>query len=247
MVVTKGKKRHDRIHSALVVKLEDISPTTKALDLQVRKADDGAGFVFSPGQWLDVFIPGLDVVGGFSLTSTPKNLIKTGLVSLAVKYSSWPPSHWFHTKCSVGSELTIRCGGDFVLEENPSGDFVFLAGGVGINPMASMIFHLLEENYNKGKITLLYSAKSVEELLFKGRFDELRSANPNFQVQYFVTGGTVGSGNSAGTENRRITAGDLAGYLRSDVVLYVCGPSSLIELGKSQSNVCKQIKFEQWW
>ncbi|CAG7725163.1 unnamed protein product, partial [Allacma fusca] len=50
MVVTKGKRRNYTIHNAVVVSLQDLSPTTKAIDLQVGKTVDGEGFFFSPGQ-----------------------------------------------------------------------------------------------------------------------------------------------------------------------------------------------------
>ncbi|CAG7699674.1 unnamed protein product [Allacma fusca] len=250
MVVTKGKRRNDTIHSAVVVSLQDVSPTTKAFDLQVGKTADGEGFFFSPGQWLDVFIPGLEVIGGFSLTSTPKQLVLTGRVSLAVKYSTWPPAHWFHTECTVGSELNIRCGGDFVLPENPNGDLVFLAGGVGINPIASMIFHLMEINYEHS-ITLLYTAKTEQELLFKARFDELQLRYPKFCAHYFVTEETSGANEPAGVQSgfqkRRIVGADFKNHSDSSVILFVCGPPSLIDLAKSQSNMYHQIKFEEWW
>ena len=62
--------------------------------------------------------------------------------------------------------MEIRSGGEFTLPDKPVGDHVFVAGGVGVNPIISMIKHLHDANY-QDKITLLFSAKTVEELIFK--------------------------------------------------------------------------------
>lgn len=43
-------------------------------------------------------IPGVDTVGGFSITSSPMHLRRTGDIHLAVKNSESPPSMWVHTK-----------------------------------------------------------------------------------------------------------------------------------------------------
>lgn len=47
---------------------------------------------------MDVFLPGVEKVGGFSMVSSPSHLKSNGELRLAVKYSTWPPAHWIHTK-----------------------------------------------------------------------------------------------------------------------------------------------------
>lgn len=51
---------------------------------------------FLPGQWVDFFIPGLPVAGGFSFVSTPCQLEQEGTFELAVKHSTHPPAAWMH-------------------------------------------------------------------------------------------------------------------------------------------------------
>lgn len=76
-------------------------------------------------------------------------------------------------------------GGDFFFDPAPSDpavDLLLVAGGVGINPLYSIMLHaadLLEvvggdaggggggRSHNVGAVHLCYSAKSNEELLFK--------------------------------------------------------------------------------
>lgn len=47
---------------------------------------------------VDLFIPGVDTVGGFSMCSSPGLLQREGVVELAVKYSKHPPAHWVHSQ-----------------------------------------------------------------------------------------------------------------------------------------------------
>lgn len=98
-------------------------------------------------------------------------------IHLAVKKSSWPPAKWVHTNCRVGDRVQIRIGGDFFYQPTlnyQTPDLIFIAGGVGINPLLSMMLQLknsFEASASKKNfpesITLLYSAKVFEEILFQ--------------------------------------------------------------------------------
>ena len=67
----------------------------------------------------------------------------------------------------------IRVGGDFHLSPGVGGltDLLLIAGGVGMNPLFSMLTHhvgmLSQVDEGKGRVELLYSAKMESELLFK--------------------------------------------------------------------------------
>lgn len=79
-------------------------------------------------------------------------------------------------QCKSGDTLLLRAGGDFYLdpqagEENPS-DVLLIAGGVGINPLYSMIQHLADLNQSpdgpyRANVLMLYSARTYPELIFK--------------------------------------------------------------------------------
>lgn len=94
----------------------------------------------------------------------------------SVANSLLPPS----PQCTVGSQVAMRVGGDFFFDPSPSDpsvDLLLVAGGVGINPLFSILLHttdLLQLNhasggrdYNIGSAHLCYSAKNTQELLFK--------------------------------------------------------------------------------
>ena len=126
---------------------------------------------------VDVFIPNVNQVGGFSMCSSPWLMEQSHQIHLAVKKSKWPPAEWIHSSCKAGDKVQIRVGGDFYYDP-PSDcqipDLVFIAGGVGINPLLSIMLQLRtifqtsnnEDNFPK-RITLFYSAKQKEEILFQ--------------------------------------------------------------------------------
>lgn len=76
----------------------------------------------------------------------------------------------------------MRVGGDFFFDPSPSDpslDLLLVAGGVGINPLYSILLHTMDllhlsrasggRDYNIGSAHLCYSAKNTQELLFKVR------------------------------------------------------------------------------
>lgn len=64
----------------------------------------------------------------------------------------------------------IRIGGEFYFDPSSaklnSSPLLLLAGGVGINPLASIVFEVCDLKLDNS-VVLLYSAKSEVELLFK--------------------------------------------------------------------------------
>ena len=47
---------------------------------------------------IDLFIPGVDVVGGFSICSPPHQLVTEQTIRLAIKSSPHPPAQWMCSK-----------------------------------------------------------------------------------------------------------------------------------------------------
>lgn len=54
--------------------------------------------MFKAGQWIDMFIEGVEVVGGFSVCSSPLQYQSDKVIELAVKFSDHPPANWIHTR-----------------------------------------------------------------------------------------------------------------------------------------------------
>jgi ferredoxin-NADP reductase len=61
--------------------------------------------------------------------------------------------------------------GSFLLPEDRSNEYVFLAGGIGITPFRSMLRYIADKGLDDYKITLVYSNRDRESTAF---FDELQ-------------------------------------------------------------------------
>ena len=99
------------------------------------------------------------------------------------------------SQCHVGSRVTLKAGGDFFFDPGPQEQarpLLLVAGGVGINPLVSVLRHCrhlraesrrTRAGYAPGRLELLYSARSAQELIF--RVGGERSALP-FRMSYIV-------------------------------------------------------------
>lgn len=75
--------------------------------------------------------------------------------------------------------MALRVGGNFFFDPHPAdttADLVLIAGGVGINPLFSILLHVADlhrkqekegTGYQIGMTNLLYSVKNTDELLFR--------------------------------------------------------------------------------
>eukprot|EP00096_Caligus_rogercresseyi_P005626 TRINITY_DN2159_c0_g2_i3.p1 TRINITY_DN2159_c0_g2~~TRINITY_DN2159_c0_g2_i3.p1 ORF type:complete len:247 (-),score=41.19 TRINITY_DN2159_c0_g2_i3:186-926(-) len=242
---TAGNPRTSEMMMPLrIADIRNLSPTVKAFKMELTKKDSQRGS-FLPGQWMDLYIPQIDEVGGYSMCSEPSKFDKDGVLDLAIKYSTWAPAHWMHTKASVNDELQFRFGGDYHYPNNTINAkephrLVLIAGGVGINPLISMALHASDIGLPV-ETHLLYSAKTEEELIFKNELDALTQRDSGFHVQYRVT-----------NSEARIGVNDLEGFLSTDkpTYFYICGPAAMIKdvnASLLQRGVTKEKIFYELW
>ena len=191
------------------------------------------------------------------MCSEPKKLAEEGVMDLAIKFSTWPPAFWLHTKAEIGSAVSMRVGGDFHYPNAVSAAaakdhrLLLIAGGVGINPLASIYFRASAEPEVKAK--LLFSASSTQELIFRHDLDAIARAKTTFSTEYFVT--KQASVSDDFVTLGRITEADLERVLREEplgkTLCYLCGPPAMIQsmaasletLGVNKNH----IFFELWW
>ncbi|TMS18457.1 Oxidoreductase NAD-binding domain-containing protein 1 [Larimichthys crocea] len=260
---TASNTRQNALYPAQVCGIINESETVKRLRLAVDP-----DFSFKAGQWVDFFIPGVETVGGFSMCSSPGLLQREGIVELAVKYAKHPPAHWVHTTCTVGSEVAMRVGGDFFFDPSPSDpsvDLLLVAGGVGINPLYSILLHTSDllhinrasggQDYNIGSAHLCYSAKNTQELLFKNSITEVCREFPDkFSCDFYVTQPStdVDLNLQPFLSRGRITEEELRARVDPQRTLcFLCGPPPMIEaISKTLMDFGlpkDRILFEKWW
>ncbi len=130
-------------------------------------------FSFVPGQYMEWTLghneP--DSRGNrryFTMASSPTEQN----IRLGVKFDK-KPSTFKKAMLSMKRHTEIvasQISGDFVLPEDRNQKCVFLAGGIGVTPFRSMIKYLLDKHQRR-PITLIYSARTVDDIVYKDIFD----------------------------------------------------------------------------
>ncbi|EWG47163.1 hypothetical protein FVEG_16077 [Fusarium verticillioides 7600] len=258
-----------RDESLLDVRLERIDQVNERIKLYRLKLESGP-IKFLAGQWLDTYIPGNPKPGGFTLTSTPRAAAdpKSPYLELAVQESPEnPPAAWLWQSPSniTGSKLQVRVGGSFVfpppqIPVNDISHVVFVAGGVGINPLVSMMGHIAEEGYNL-EVKVLYASKlpvqGLGGVLFLDRIRKWFKANQLIgDLKMFTTGIYEGQVESRELDvhERRFTFEDVKEAVgeKNKSVVYVCGPATMTDeivdgLTGDRGMDKNRVMLEKWW
>lgn len=131
--------------------------TFRVVDLDGRKP-----FVHIPGQCAMLSVPGVGEAL-FSITSSPT---EPDYLEFSIKKCGCVTS-WLHA-IEVGQQITIRgpYGNGFPVDTAFVGkDLLFIAGGIGLAPLHSVINYCRHHRANYGKIDIVYGARSKEDLV----------------------------------------------------------------------------------
>ncbi len=135
--------------------------------------------------------------------------------------------------------------GLFYLQESFPEKMVFLAGGVGISPILSMLRHLEWVGF-KGDLTLIYGNRTPADIIY---LDELERFKGSLGLRLVnVIDHPEGTGWSG--ETGYITEDIISRYADLSSVFYICGPpamvSHMIQNLEHLSVPHDRIKYEQW-
>ncbi len=128
----------------------------------VSAADGQKLFEHIPGQCAMVSIPGVGEAM-FSITSSPTN---REYMEFSIKKCGCLTS-WLH-QMEVGQYVTVRgpYGNGFPVEGAFKGkDLLFVAGGIGLAPLRSVINYCRHYRENYGTIDIVYGSRSMEDLV----------------------------------------------------------------------------------
>lgn len=163
-----------RDFEATVESIVDLTPTIKGIFLRVEE-----GMEFQAGQYINLYIPGLDEPRAFSIASAPSN---SNLIELNIrKVPGGMATSWIHDDLEVGQTLKFSgpLGRFFTRHSDPNA-VIFIAGGSGLSSPKSMILELLE-NGDSRQITLFQGARNSSELYYQELFEELIQQYPQFR------------------------------------------------------------------
>lgn len=222
--------------------------------------DKPTGFVFQPGQFMTWEFP-VEYCDKrcnrrpFSLASSPTEdflMLTTRLGESALK----------KTLKNIKKGSTIKAIGplgEFVLDKS-NRPAVMLAGGIGITPLRSIIKYAIDKKISR-QITLLYSNKTPNEIVYRKELDKWNKEHDQITVVYAITGYFDDASDSSGVTEwtpprwhveekhlvryrvGRINKKIIKEYVKDlkSTHFYTCGPPKMV---KTMENILKNLEVD---
>jgi len=207
-----------------VAELIDETPRVKTLVLEIP---DWPGH--RSGQHVDVRLTaedGYQAQRSYSIASAPEN---ERLEITVERLDDGEVSPYLAEELVVGDKLELRgpIGGYFVWEAGQDGPLLLVAGGSGVVPLMAMLRHRAATGADV-PARLLYSSRTLEEVIYRDELDRLSATDPALEVHYALTReqpeGWSGYARRVDEEILRETV-----YPNGEGVAFVCGPTRFVE------------------
>ncbi len=150
---------------------------------RVEKIEGGKNFDHLPGQCAMLSIPGIGEAM-FSITSSPT--VKDYLEFSIKKCGCL--TDWLH-KIEKDQQITIRgpYGNGFPINNELKGeDLLFIAGGIGIAPLRSVINYVIDNRDDYGKVDIVYGARTSEDLVNLKEIKQEWSKKENLNIHLTI-------------------------------------------------------------
>ena len=150
--------------------------THDVVTLMVEPADGRSCLEFAPAQIGMIGVPGVGQVP-ISFSNHPDSrrclsvtIRAVGAVTTAI------------TEADIGAVISVRgpYGTAWPIELTWGRDVLFVAGGLGLAPLRSAVFHVAENAEDRGSVGIVYGAKTQHDMLFRsdleiwGELDDVR-------------------------------------------------------------------------
>jgi len=158
-----------------ILKIEQVSSNFKLFRLKPVGWEfpvDKNGLVFNPGQFVLAGAWGYGEAP-FGPASSP---YERGFIDIGIRRTGNVTSA-LH-RLNEGDEMTIRgpYGNGYPLNFFTGKDLVFVTGGCGIPPIASLIEYVITNRKRFDRVYLLYGALTPKDLLFEDRYERWRKS-----------------------------------------------------------------------
>src|SRR5579863_4772771 len=170
----------------LILRLASITPQTPDSKTLRFIVPDDRKLNARPGQFLtfSFLFDGKKVIRSYSICSSPA---RSGYVEITPKrVSQGSASVFLNDRASVG--MTVEANGafgHFCFDESKHQNVVLLAAGSGITPMMAMLRYM-DDLCLETTVTLLYCARTTNDIIFRGELENLRDRLKNFQYHVLL-------------------------------------------------------------
>jgi len=162
--------------------------TQDSFTMEMAPRDGGRDFAFLPGQFNMLYVFGV------------------GEVPISISGDPAKTETLVHTTRAVGTVTKALCrmvpgdtvgvrgpyGSSWPVEKAEGSDVLIVAGGIGLAPLRSVVYHLQTHREKYGKVALLYGARAPEEMLYRKEVEYWRT-HYDMEIHMTVDRATTGS------------------------------------------------------
>lgn len=204
----------------IVTDIRQETPDVKTF--RVNAPEGGKLFEHKPGQCAMVSVPGVGEAM-FSITSSPTNkeyqefsIKKCGVLT-----------DYLHD-LQVGDEIMVRgpYGNNFPVDTELKGkNLLFVAGGIGLAPLRSVINYVLDNRDDYGTVDIVYGSRSADDLVQLKEIQEVWMTAKDTNVYLTIDRPQEGWDGHVGFVPSYLNELDL----KTDKTVLVCGPPIMIK------------------
>ncbi|XP_078428027.1 FAD/NAD(P)-binding oxidoreductase [Wolffia australiana] len=103
-----------------------------------------------------------------------------------------------------------------------------IAGGTGITPMLQIINEIIKNTDDNTQVSLLYGNVSPDDILLKGKLDQIAATHPNIKIFYTVDNPSTGWRGGVGYISKDMVLKGLPAP-GEDTMILVCGPPGMMK------------------
>ncbi len=206
---------------ARIKSITELTSDTKLFKIAFaeRNSSLSAEHKFLPGPFVLVSLFGTGEIP-ISITSSPED---KGYMELSVRKVGFATDALHRLK--IGDSVGIRgpYGNHFPIEDLQSKRFLFVGGGCGLAPLRSLIKYMVINRKRYPKPTILYGARTSDDILFKDELVSLKKSK-NADVSLSVDCGPADPGCRIGVVSTLFKQfDDLRG-----TAAFICGPALML-------------------
>lgn len=224
--------------------------TVQAADTKTIRLDWPEGYAvdFKTGQFVTCFWPDEpSYKRAYSLSSCA---LDTGFFEFTVRRDGKMGTRLVDWIKPGQQLMVLPPTGRFLPVYEPDRHLICIAGGSGVTPFRGFAREATRRRLET-KITVLYSVRTTNDIIFKDEFHQMALENPRFN--FFVTCTRLSAEDPWNGRRGRITAEWVREQVQDPArtVFYACGPNELVEFAETLVRhdlgmPKEQMKTEKW-
>jgi sulfhydrogenase subunit gamma (sulfur reductase) len=165
---------------ARIVRSEDLAEDHRFFQFRFEDPNIAEHFACRPGQFMMVSVIGTGEMP-ISISSSPT---RPGVVEMCIRRVGRTTDALFRMQQNDLIGLRGPYGNGYPVEEMSGNNMLIVAGGLGMVPLRSLLWYVLDNRIKFKDVTLMYGCKQPGEVLFK---DELTALERRSDIKTLLT------------------------------------------------------------